>query len=420
VEDLLAHIRCPRSHTPLRRDGGQLVSEAGHAYPLIEGKPVLVKRVAPMHVTPPARDVISQNIPVYPVPETIDRPDQLVLHLGSGNVPCPDPRVVSVDVLPCEHVDLVSEAEELPFRDDTFDYVESGAVFEHVYDPIKAAREARRVLKPGGLMRIDTAFLQAYHGYPSHYFNMTPQAVETFLADDFILEESMVPESATAGKALVDLLDRFLYYIPGGLRGEFLARPLADFLAELKANNSRSSPLLAGLDEFPMRAMAASFVVLARKPEDYEERLARRLRQDPIEVHAWQQLKRDYYARRLAVIQRHHEAGLYVRFCRELGIPNPGLPEPEALDVVLGRCMAPGLLDSREVDDAMARMQVEDAALAELRERWLAVFVRGTQPQEPPPHQPQPQPQEPQPTYRPHLRLAKRLGHSVRRFFADR
>ena len=44
---------------------------------------------------------------------------------------------------------------------------------------------------------IDTAFLQSYHGFPNHYFNMTPLAVESLLVDDFLLVEAYVPKSAT-------------------------------------------------------------------------------------------------------------------------------------------------------------------------------------------------------------------------------
>lgn len=40
----------------------------------------------------------------------------------------------------------------LPFADDTFDLLVSLDVFEHIEDDLAAIREARRVLKPGGVM----------------------------------------------------------------------------------------------------------------------------------------------------------------------------------------------------------------------------------------------------------------------------
>lgn len=46
-------------------------------------------------------------------------------------------------------------AEELPYPDNTFDVVHTSHVFEHLEDPLQAAREAYRVLKPGGLLFIE-------------------------------------------------------------------------------------------------------------------------------------------------------------------------------------------------------------------------------------------------------------------------
>jgi SAM-dependent methyltransferase len=46
-------------------------------------------------------------------------------------------------------------AEELPFASETFDIVHSHHVFEHLADPMRATREAWRVLKPGGMIFIE-------------------------------------------------------------------------------------------------------------------------------------------------------------------------------------------------------------------------------------------------------------------------
>ena len=48
-----------------------------------------------------------------------------------------------------------STAEQLPFEDNSFDIIQSHHVFEHVAFPLKAASEAYRVLKPGGVILIE-------------------------------------------------------------------------------------------------------------------------------------------------------------------------------------------------------------------------------------------------------------------------
>lgn len=47
-------------------------------------------------------------------------------------------------------VDWVSPGDDLPFKDNTWDFVISSHVIEHFYDPVKTVLEWLRVTKPGG------------------------------------------------------------------------------------------------------------------------------------------------------------------------------------------------------------------------------------------------------------------------------
>lgn len=51
-------------------------------------------------------------------------------------------------------VDIVSEGDDLPFKDNVWDFVISSHVIEHFYDPVKTVEEWLRVVKPGGYVYI--------------------------------------------------------------------------------------------------------------------------------------------------------------------------------------------------------------------------------------------------------------------------
>ncbi|WPC23750.1 methyltransferase domain-containing protein [Brachyspira hyodysenteriae] len=49
-----------------------------------------------------------------------------------------------------QKADIISNGDDLPFKDNTVDFVFVSHVFEHFYDPIKALKEWYRVVKKGG------------------------------------------------------------------------------------------------------------------------------------------------------------------------------------------------------------------------------------------------------------------------------
>lgn len=51
-----------------------------------------------------------------------------------------------------QKLDHLCEGDDLPFKNDTFDFVIASHVLEHFYDPIKAINEWRRVVKLYGLV----------------------------------------------------------------------------------------------------------------------------------------------------------------------------------------------------------------------------------------------------------------------------
>jgi SAM-dependent methyltransferase len=65
----------------------------------------------------------------------------------------------------------------LPYPDESFDFVLSDQVYEHIEgNPQQATDECLRVLRPGGIMVHTTCFTVPYHG-PGDYWRYTPEGL---------------------------------------------------------------------------------------------------------------------------------------------------------------------------------------------------------------------------------------------------
>lgn len=93
------------------------------------------------------------------------------------------PNVIQMEIVPYPTTDVIGDGRKLPFKDGSFDAVLSHAVLEHVPDPFAYVSEIFRVLKPGGEVYCDSAFLQPVHAYPSHFFNTTLMALDMLFKD---------------------------------------------------------------------------------------------------------------------------------------------------------------------------------------------------------------------------------------------
>ncbi len=107
---------------------------------------------------------------------------QIVVDFGAGNQSLDDPCIIRLDIHLGPFVDVVADLHALPFREGSIDYMFGGAVFEHLRQPFVAAAEIHRALKPGGYVYADCNFVFAYHGFPHHYFNASPQGLEQVFA----------------------------------------------------------------------------------------------------------------------------------------------------------------------------------------------------------------------------------------------
>ena len=166
--------------------------------------------------------------------------------------------VCALDVHQFSHTDVASALPRLPFRDEAFDAVFSQATFEHVPDPGAAARELLRVMKPGGMIHVDTAFLQPLHGDPGHYFNMTREALRLVMADFEEVESGVAPHQAPSWGLRLQV-DAIRHY----LRDEELAGSLARFEEWLQTEGGRLDEALGPRGR---ETIAAGVFFVGRKP----------------------------------------------------------------------------------------------------------------------------------------------------------
>ncbi len=122
-----------------------------------------------------------------------------VLNFGCGNRK--NPNHIGVDVSEKSDADyVVKPNEKLPFEDNTFDFVISRYVFEHIEDVSFALSEINRVLKPNGLLRFSVPHVLSLDAYddPTHCNFFTLRSMKYYTGGsnihyaESILEEAQV------------------------------------------------------------------------------------------------------------------------------------------------------------------------------------------------------------------------------------
>ena len=125
-------------------------------------------------IFPTARSLlISSSLDRLPLPEF-----HSVLIVGAGDDPyrrlfANAQRYLTLDLINRPGTDVIGDAQTLPFQSNSFDCLLASEVLEHLANPQSFVDEARRVLRPGGLVVLTVPFMFHNHADPHDYLRLT-------------------------------------------------------------------------------------------------------------------------------------------------------------------------------------------------------------------------------------------------------
>jgi SAM-dependent methyltransferase len=268
VEGWRAALACPSCKGGLEHGAESLDCKPCRvSYPIVAGRPVFHAEGSGARVMPESHvsNQLSGEVKAW-LSEV-----GLALNLGAGGTGEKLANVVELEWSIFRHTDVAADAHHLPFADEAFDAVVTFNTFEHLYDPPKAAREILRVLKPGGRLVLQTAFLQPVHEPPHHYYNTTEFGLRKWFAD-FDIMNVHVTGNFNPAYVLAWLSSAMLYHVGNELgveAHEALSRTdLASWARSWADPNQRSGPgweVLQRLSPELQKQFAAGFQLEAVK-----------------------------------------------------------------------------------------------------------------------------------------------------------
>ena len=158
-------------------------------------------------------------------------------------------KTVTSDVHLQYGVDLVFDAHNIPFANETFDIVLAQQVLEHCIRPWQVAEEFERVVKKEGLIQIEVPFCFPYHSAPYDFFRYTYSGLRSLFrlckVKDLTVPEGPFSSIAVViSTALIETSNFRIFRIISLALARFLLWPFKyfDFLISSKVKNKMSSP----------------------------------------------------------------------------------------------------------------------------------------------------------------------------------
>lgn len=183
VETQLTHLSQIPSLTPVLRDSDSFCHmEHGRSWKEVAKRalgrfyPIAVTVLSPVKATPFVKRFLSD----------FDPRSDIIVNLGAGLTSYRE-GIINVDLSRYPTLDVVANAEKLPFETSSVNAVLTVAMLEHVPRPAQIVREINRILKPDGQALCFIPFLQGIHGSPSDFQRYTPNGLRELFKDFEVL-----------------------------------------------------------------------------------------------------------------------------------------------------------------------------------------------------------------------------------------
>lgn len=122
---------------------------------------------------------------------------KIIINLGSGTRII-DPSILNVDIYPFVNVNIVTDAEHLPFKNSSLDMVICESLLEHAGKRGSVINEITRTIKPNGYIYVVVPFIYPYHDSPSDYFRWTKKGLEEDFGSFNIIKSGVYAGPAAA------------------------------------------------------------------------------------------------------------------------------------------------------------------------------------------------------------------------------